>query len=103
MDHAILALGVVALVAVIVPVGQFEILLESTHVAVLEQVTGLLPTEDIVGRTAPRGAGEVEIALKELQEERRQVEAPRFLRVLEDLLEEGLGLVAVEEFFLVGG
>src|ERR1700677_2847954 len=66
MDHAILALGVVALVAVVVPVGQLEIFLEGLHVAVLEEVTGLLPAEDVVGRAAPRGAFEIEVALEEL-------------------------------------
>src|ERR1700691_1803914 len=102
MDHAILALGVVALVAVIVPIGEFEIFLEGFHIAVLEEVARLLPAEDVVGRAAPGSAREIEVALKELKEQRREVELPTFPGVLKDLLEEGLRLVAMEEVFLVG-
>jgi hypothetical protein len=101
MDHAVLALGVVALVAVVVPVGELEIFLEGLHVAVLEEVAGLLPAEDVVGGAAPGGALEVEVALEELEEEGREVELPGFLGVLEDLLEELLAVVAVQEVVLV--
>ncbi len=101
MDHAVLALGIVALVAVVVPVGQLHVFLERLHVAVLEEVARLLPAEDVVGGAAPRGALEIEIALEELEEEGREVELPALLRVLEDLLEEVLAVVAVEELVLV--
>src|SRR5271155_2972762 len=100
MDHAVLALGIVALVAVVVPVGQFEIFLERADIAVLEEVARFLPAEDVVGRAAPRRALEIEVALEELEEERREVEAPALLRVGKNLFEEGLGLVAMEEVLL---
>jgi hypothetical protein len=101
MNHAILALRIVALVAVIVPVGQLEIFLEGFHVAVLQEVTRLLPSEDVVGGTAPGRALEIEVSLEELEEQRGEVELPAFLGVLQDLLEERRGLVAMQELFLV--
>src|SRR5450755_1743513 len=102
MDHTILALGVVALVAVVVPVGQLEIFLERADVAVLQEVARFLPAEDVVGGATPRGAFEIEVALEELEEQRREIELPALLGLLEDLLEKSLGLVAMEEFFLIG-
>ena len=101
MDHAILALRVAALVAVAAPVGVLDVFLEGFYVAVLQQIAGLLPAEDVIGRAAPRRALEVEVALQELEEERGEVEFPALLGVGEDVLEELLAGVAMEEVGLV--
>jgi len=103
VDHAVLATLVPALLAVAGPVGGVDQFLEGIGVAVAEEIAGFLPAEDVEGGVAPGGAVVVDFALEEGDEVRRVVELPGFLGVAENLGEEGLGAVALEENFLLGG
>src|SRR5437879_6069624 len=76
VHHAVAALLVAAAAPVVLPAGGLEQLLEGGRVALLEEVAGTLPAEDVVGRIAPRRALEFLLAHEELQEERRLVEPP---------------------------
>src|SRR2546427_8385506 len=78
MDHAVSAL-LVPSSPVVVPVRVLDELREGRGIAVLKQITGLLPAEDVVGRVAPRRALVVHLAHEEVQEERRLVEPPVLL------------------------
>ena len=69
MHHAVRALGIARLRAVVLPLGGLEQFLERVHVAVLQQVAGLLPAEDIVGRHAPRRAGIGSLAHQKFEEQ----------------------------------
>jgi len=57
VDHAVGAGGVAGLGAIVAPIRGGEKLGESFGVAILQEIAGLLPSENIVGRHAPRGAG----------------------------------------------
>src|SRR5450755_1030862 len=74
--HAVHALGIAALGAVVIPVGAVEQFLEGVRIAVLQQVAGLLPAKDVVGGHAPGGALVVALAHQEFEEERRHIELP---------------------------
>ena len=102
VHHAVLALRVAALDAVVRPLGLGDEFLERVVVALLQEVARLLPAEDVVGRAAPRGALEIALAHEELEEERAHVELPALLAVGEDHLEQLVGLAASEEALLVG-
>src|SRR5258705_11329277 len=71
VHHAVLALFVAGLAAVLLPARRLHQLLERRRVALLQQVAGALPAEEVVGRVAPRRALELLLAHEELQEERR--------------------------------
>ena len=71
VDHAVGALGVAGFGAVVFPVGRFHQFGKGIGVAVLQQVTGLLPAEDVVGGHAPGSAGVVALAHEEFEEQRR--------------------------------
>src|SRR5215469_3474509 len=71
--HAVRAPRVLA-APVGVPVGGLDQLLVGLGVPVGHQVARPLPAEQRVGRDAPRGAGEVLLALEEVEEQRRVVE-----------------------------
>src|SRR6185437_4026543 len=83
-DHAIGALGIAAGRPVLLPPGGLEQLLEGLGVAVLQQVAGTLPAEDVVGGGAPGRALVMALAHQELEEERRHVELPAPFAVGED-------------------
>src|SRR4029079_15677753 len=83
VHHAVLALVVAGLAAVLLPARRLHQLLERRRVALLQQVAGTLPAEEVVGGVAPRRALELLLAHEELQEERRLVELPALLRVLQ--------------------
>src|ERR1019366_609290 len=100
-DHAVGALGVSAGHAVVFPVGGLEQFLVAVRVAFLEQVAGLLPTEDVKGRHAPRDAIVFAVAHQKLEEERRHVEFPSGLAIGEDGAEETADAGAAEEAILI--
>src|SRR5882757_10519745 len=74
--HAIRALRVAGLRAVILPLGGVEQLLERIHVPVLQQIARLLPAEDVIGWHAPRRASIGSLAHQKFEEELRLVELP---------------------------
>src|SRR5262245_51638723 len=78
VNHAIAAARVTARVAVLFPLGRLDQFLERLRVTVIEQVTRLLPAEDVVIRVAPRRALVINLAHQEFQEEDRLVELPPF-------------------------
>src|SRR2546430_2354399 len=102
VDHAVTALFVAALAAVVLPLRGLHQLLERRRVAFLKKVARTLPAEHVVGRVAPRRALEVALAHEELEEQRRLVELPAALRPRQDLGEELVGAPAAEEVLLVG-
>src|SRR5262244_520239 len=65
VHHAVAALLVAALLAVVLPPRSLHQLLEARGVALLEEVAGALPAEHIKGGVAPRGALEVVLAHQE--------------------------------------
>src|SRR3989442_14931895 len=66
MDHAVSAL-LVPSSPVVVPVRVLDELCEGRGIAVLKQITGLLPAEDVVSRIAPRRALVVHLAHEEVR------------------------------------
>lgn len=103
VNHAIPALFVPAFLPVIFPSRIFHELFEGGDVAILEEIAGLLPAEDIVGGISPRGAVVIHVPLEELEEIRGEIEFPGLLSVPEDLLKKFFRAVATEEMLLVGG
>ena len=103
VNHAIPALFVPAFLPVIFPGSIFDKLLEGRDVAILEEVTGFLPTEDIVGGISPRGAVVIHVPLEELEKIRGEIEFPGLLPIPEDLLKEFFCPVATEKMLLIGG
>src|SRR4030088_1264574 len=102
MGHAVRAL-LVAAGAVEVPVGRLDQLLEALRIALAEQITGLLPAEDVARRHAPGRAMVALVAGQEVEEEAGMHELPALaLAEREDLAEKLLGLAPVEEMRLVG-
>src|ERR1700687_392280 len=76
VHHTICALRIAGLRAVVLPLGGLEKLLERIHVPVLQQVAGLLPAEDVIGRHAPRSASIGSLAHQKFEEQLRLVELP---------------------------
>src|SRR5271165_2756772 len=101
VDHAIGAGGVAGFGAVVAPVGGGEKFGEGFGVAVLQQVAGLLPSENVVGGHAPWGAGIGALAHKKFEEERGQIEFPLFVAVRQDGAEHAASAGAAEKMFLV--
>src|SRR5262245_21767696 len=83
------------------PLSRFDQLLERLSVAVLQQVAGLLPAEDVVRRHAPWGAGVLPLSHQKLEEERRHVEAPVGFAVRENGAEEPPRAGASQKMLLV--
>ena len=102
MDHAILALGIAALPAVVLPLRGVQELLKRGRVALLEQIARPLPAKDGVQGIAPGRALEVLLAHQELQEQRRLVELPRLGLVGQHVAEELSGPLASQKMLLVG-
>src|SRR3981189_3308720 len=101
MGHAVGAFLVLA-GAVAFPVRRLHQFLEGLGIALAEQITGLLPAENVACRHAPWGAFVVLIAREEIQEQAGMHEIPVLaLAEREDVAEQLLGLGAVEEVLLV--
>src|SRR6516164_9272247 len=89
--------------AVAVPVRRLHQFLEALGVAFAEQITGLLPAEDVARRHTPWRAFIALVAGEEVEEQPRMHEVPLLaLAEREHVAEQLLGLGAVEEVFLVG-
>src|ERR1700679_3619761 len=67
-DHAVSAFWIAGSRAVVFPLRLLDQLLERGSVAILQQVAGLLPAEDVVSRIAPWRAFVVPLAHQELEE-----------------------------------
>src|SRR4051812_10698752 len=93
VHHAVGAFWVAALVAVALPLGFANQLLEGVRISVLKQVAGLLPAEDVVRRHSPRCALIFPAPHKELQEKRAHVEFPLLVAIAQDIAEEAAGLL----------
>src|SRR5262249_47156067 len=77
--------------------------LEAAHIAFAEEITGLLPAEDVARRVRPGRAVIGLVAGKEIEEQRGLAEAPLArLVAAEDVAEQLPGLLAVEAMLLVG-
>jgi len=94
VHHAVAALHVATFLPIIFPHGIGHELLEGGDVAVLQEVAGFLPTEDVIGGVAPGGAIVVDVALEELEEVRGEIKLPRFFAAFENFLEEFFGAFA---------
>ena len=81
MHHAIRALRIARFGAIIRPLRRLHQFFVRFGVAILQQVAGLLPSENVVGRHAPRRAFVGALAHQILEKERRLVEAPRLLAI----------------------
>src|SRR5579864_8517353 len=103
MHHAIATFGITALASVILPRRCFDQLPEGTGVAFLNQVTRLLPAEEVVSRVPPRRTFELPFPLKKEKKQRRLIEAPAAGGIFEDFPKQIDRLAAFEEMFLVGG
>src|ERR1035441_5590303 len=100
-DHAVGALGVAAGHAIVFPGGGFEQLLVTLGVALLEQIAGLLPAEDVIGRHAPRRALVIAVAHQEFEKQRRHIELPCGLAVGQNGAEEATHAGPAQESMLV--
>src|SRR5271167_619422 len=67
-DHAVSAFWIAGSGAVVFPLRLLDQLLERGSVAILQQVAGLLPAEDVVSRIAPWRAFVVPLAHQKLEE-----------------------------------
>ena len=67
-DHASGARSIAAGDPVLLPLGGFQEFLEALSVAVLQEIAGPLPAENIIGRRTPRRALVVAIAHQEFEE-----------------------------------
>src|SRR5215471_11976582 len=79
--HAVGALPIAGLRAIVFPVRRVHQLLKGVRVAVLQQITWFLPSEDVVGGHSPRCARIVALAHQEFEEKRRLVEFPALVAV----------------------
>src|ERR1051326_1325230 len=70
VHHAVLTLRVTAVMAIFLPLGRCKQLLERLRVAVIEQVTGLLPTQHAEVRIAPRRTIVIQFAHQKFEVER---------------------------------
>src|SRR5512145_997691 len=102
VHHAVPALLVPAPPPVALPARGLEQLLEARRVALLEEVAGPLPAEDVEGWVTPGRALEVLLAHEELEEQRRLVEPPAPLRLREDRREEVVRAPGAQEVLLIG-
>ncbi len=82
--HAISTLRISRFGAVILPLRGVQQFLERVHVAVLQQIAGLLPPEDVVRRHAPRRALVLLLAHQKFEEKGRLIELPALLAIGED-------------------
>src|SRR5581483_8445703 len=101
VHHAVTALVVAALLAVVLPRRGLHQLLEGAGVTLLQEIARPLPPEDVVGRVAPRRALEVVLAHEEAQEEGRLVEPPPLLGPAQHLAEQVVGARLEQEVLLV--
>src|SRR5207247_512561 len=93
----------VAAAPVLLPVGRLDQLAVRLRVTVRHQVARPLPAEERVARNPPRRALEVDLALEEVEEQRRVVEPPLLpLPVGERGREELARLAHAGEMLLVG-
>src|SRR5690348_13129175 len=93
--------------SVIFPIGLLDEILEGGNVAFVdEQIAGLLPTEHVPARHAPRGALVALVAAHEIEEQARLRQRPfaaLFLPAPEDLAHQFLGLAPAHEDILARG
>src|SRR5271169_3445594 len=102
VNHAVRALGIAAFSAVTVPIGFANQFRERVGIAVLQQVAGLLPAENIVGGHAPGRAFVIALAHEKFHEQRAEVETPFFAAIAQNLAEQLARFFSAEEMFLVG-
>src|SRR5260370_33632913 len=102
MRHAVGAFFIAAC-AVGIPVRRLHQFRECLGVAFAEQITRLLPAEDIARRHAPRRAMEFLIAGEKVEEHARMRQIPVLtLAEREYRAEQLLGLAPIEEVVLIG-
>src|SRR5713226_6257627 len=100
--HAVRALRIAGLRAVILPLSGVEQLLERVHVTVLQQIAGLLPPEDVISWHAPWSASISSLAHQKLEEQLRLVELPTRFAIRQNCPEQAPRASPPEEVFLVG-
>src|SRR5690242_1296315 len=88
VNHAIGALGIAGLGAIVCPFRGVHQLLKRVGIPVLKQITGLLPAEDVVSGHSPGRAGIGALAHQELEEKRRLIELPALFAVGKDCAEQ---------------
>src|SRR3989304_3796227 len=86
-----------------VPVGGLHQCLEGGGGAILQQIAGPLPPEDVVCGISPGRALVVALPHEEFEEQGRLVEAPPLLAIPEDGPKELCDAMAPEEVLLIGG
>ena len=100
-DHAVGALGVAAGHAVVFPLGAFQQFLVTVGVALLKQIAGPLPSEDVIGGHAPGNAIVVALAHEEFKEQGRHVEFPSGLAIGQNGAKETAHTGAAHEAILI--
>src|ERR1700735_1370769 len=99
--HAVRALRIATLCAIVLPVRRLHKFLEGVGVAILQQIARLLPAKDRERRHTPWCAFEVLLAHQKLGEERMRVEAPRLLAVGKDGAKHSARLCLAKKMILV--
>src|SRR5262249_14666646 len=88
---------------VVLPGRSLEEFLKTVGVAVLQQVTGLLPAEDVIGRHTPGSAAVMALAHQKFKEQSGLVEPPGPLAVGKNGAKQLAGAGAAKEMPLVRG
>src|ERR1035437_7375694 len=99
MHHAVVATRIVP-VAVAFPGRLRHEIFEGLVVAVGDQIAGAFPALDVIGRVAPGGAGQVALALEELQVDGGLADGEALGQAI-DVLEFFVDVVAGEENFAI--
>ena len=81
VHHAVSTARIAAFRAIVGPLNRVHEFLERIGVAILQQIAGLLPTEDRVCRHAPGSATQFLMTHEEFHEHGRRVELPALLPV----------------------
>src|SRR6266849_10255206 len=94
-------MGIARLRPIVGPLSFANQLVESFGVAILKQVTRLLPAENVVGRHAPGRAGIMPLTHQELEKQRRKIETPIGLAIRKNRAEQPPGASATEKMLLI--
>src|SRR5438552_12713574 len=95
-------MGIARLGPIVGPLGFANQLVESFCVAILKQITRLLPAENVVRRHAPRRAGIMPLAHQEFEKQRRKIETPIGLAISKNRAEQPPRARPPQKMLLVG-
>src|SRR5438094_7237523 len=102
VHHAIRAMRIARLRPIVGPLGFANQLVESFCVAILKQITRLLPAENVIGRHPPGRAGIMPLAQQEFEKPRRTIQTPIGLAIRKNRAEQPTRARQPQKMLLVG-